>query len=110
MIDAVHLPRRVPAAPGAGRDRASRDLAVVVAHGFTGSWRQPRVAPTPMLVVHGDRDAYFPLEHAYALAEAAGPTATLWVERGFGHAEGACAPALAGRILGWVVEGTREAG
>jgi pimeloyl-ACP methyl ester carboxylesterase len=242
VIDAVHLPRRAPAVPGRGQEPPAGDLAVVLAHGFTGSWRHPRVArvarrlasgagvvgldlrghgasggvstvgdrevldveaavawarrlgyarvatvgfsmggsvvvrhaalhggvaavvsvsapsrwyyrgtpamrrmhwvvetapgrvvarrllgtriagpgwdprpepptscapriaPTPMLVVHGDRDAFFPLEHAYALAEAAGPTSTLWVERGFGHAEGDCAPALAGRILGWVVD------
>ncbi|MGH8866779.1 MAG: alpha/beta hydrolase family protein [Actinomycetes bacterium] len=61
-----------------------------------------RLAPVPLLVVHGDRDAYLPLEHAHALADAAGAHGTLWVERGFGHAEGAISPALAGRILEWV--------
>jgi len=51
------------------------------------------IAPTPLLLVHGDRDEYFPLEHFRALAQAAGPTATPWVVPGVGHAEsGATAP------------------
>ncbi len=37
------------------------------------------IAPTPLLLVHGDRDEYFPLEHFRSLAQAAGPTATAWV-------------------------------
>lgn len=28
------------------------------------------IAPTPLLVVHGDRDAYFPLEHFRSVATA----------------------------------------
>jgi pimeloyl-ACP methyl ester carboxylesterase len=60
------------------------------------------IAPTPFLVVHGDRDAYFPLDHAEQLAAAGGPTATLWVERGFGHAEAAIDDDLTRRIAGWV--------
>ena len=35
-----------------------------------------RIAPTPLLLVHGDRDEYFPLEHFRTLAQAAGPAAT----------------------------------
>jgi pimeloyl-ACP methyl ester carboxylesterase len=61
-----------------------------------------RIPPTPLLLVHGDRDAYFPPEHAIALAAAAGPGADLWLEPGFGHAETAIAPALLDRIAGWV--------
>lgn len=41
----------------------------------------------PLLVVHGDDDAYFPLEHAHRLAGRPGGATTLWVEPGFGHAE-----------------------
>ena len=37
--------------------------------------------------MHGDRDAYFPLDHPRMLAAAAGDTAELWLERGMGHAE-----------------------
>ena len=67
-------------------------------------WPEPpdalaaRVAPTPLLLVHGDRDRYFPLEHARWLAHAAGPTAELWIEPGMGHAEAGATPALLHRV------------
>ncbi|MGK5501167.1 alpha/beta hydrolase [Streptomyces sp. URMC 125] len=62
----------------------------------------PLIAPTPLLVVHGDRDAYFPLDHPLSLAEAADPAATeLWIEHGFGHAENAAPPGLLERIASW---------
>jgi pimeloyl-ACP methyl ester carboxylesterase len=57
----------------------------------------PAVAPLPLLVVHGDRDAYFPVAHARALA-AACPTAELWLEPGLGHAETAVSSALLDRL------------
>jgi pimeloyl-ACP methyl ester carboxylesterase len=60
------------------------------------------VAPTPLLVVHGDRDRLFPLDHAEQLAAAGGATAELWVEPGFGHAEAAASDELVRRIGGWV--------
>jgi pimeloyl-ACP methyl ester carboxylesterase len=62
------------------------------------------IPPTPLLVVHGDRDAYFPLDHPRSLAEAAGPGCELWIERGFGHAENAAAPELLHRIGAWLLE------
>ena len=57
-----------------------------------------RIAPVPVLIVHGDRDGYFPLEHAEALAAAAGTTGELWVVEGFGHAETAATADLLDRI------------
>jgi pimeloyl-ACP methyl ester carboxylesterase len=61
------------------------------------------IPPTPLLVVHGDRDAYFPLDHPLSLAEAAGEGgAELWIEHGFGHAENAADAALLGRIGEWL--------
>ncbi len=71
-----------------------------------------RIAPTPLLLVHGDADHYFPLEHALWLARAAGPGCELWVEPGMGHAEAAATPELVGRIGSWVaaaVHGRPEA-
>jgi pimeloyl-ACP methyl ester carboxylesterase len=63
----------------------------------------PAVPPTPLLIVHGDRDAYFPLDHPLSLAEAAGPGgAELWIEPGFGHAENAADAALLARIGDWL--------
>ncbi|HVF20253.1 MAG TPA: alpha/beta fold hydrolase [Mycobacteriales bacterium] len=57
-----------------------------------------RLAPIPLLVVHGDRDRYFGLEHPRALAGAAGDPVELWIVPGFGHAESAATPALVDRI------------
>ncbi|MCV2490359.1 lysophospholipase [Geodermatophilus sp. YIM 151500] len=59
------------------------------------------VAPTPLLLVHGDRDAYFPVEHFAALARAAGPAATAVVVPGFGHAESGLTVPLVERIGRW---------
>jgi len=61
-----------------------------------------KIAPTPLLVVHGDRDPFFPVDHAQDIYAAAGEPKELWIEPGFGHAEGAIEPALVGRIGGWV--------
>jgi uncharacterized protein len=60
-----------------------------------------RIAPTPLLLVHGDRDEYFPLEHFRTLAQAAGPAATAWVVPGMGHAENGMTAPLAERIGRW---------
>jgi pimeloyl-ACP methyl ester carboxylesterase len=61
----------------------------------------PLIAPTPLLIVHGDSDPYFPLDHPRMLA-AAGP-AELWVEPGMGHAENAADEALLARIADWLM-------
>ncbi|MEU3409706.1 alpha/beta fold hydrolase [Streptomyces sp. NPDC006658] len=63
----------------------------------------PRIAPVPLLVVHGDRDGYFPLDHPRMLAEAAGDHGELWIEAGMGHAEHAADDALLARIGDWAV-------
>lgn len=63
-----------------------------------------KIAPIPYLVVHGDRDAYFPLHHGRELAAA--PGAELWEERGYGHAEAAASRDLVERIGAWVVAHT----
>ncbi len=64
----------------------------------------PRIAPTPLLIVHGDQDGYFPLDHPRMLAAAAGEHGELWVEAGMGHAENAAPEELLGRIGDWVVD------
>jgi dipeptidyl aminopeptidase/acylaminoacyl peptidase len=58
----------------------------------------------PLLVVHGDSDPYFGLEHARMLAGAGGvanPPVELWVEPGMGHAETAMMPDLVDRLDTW---------
>lgn len=57
-----------------------------------------RVAPLPLLVVHGDRDGYFPVAHAEQLAAAAGAPVELWIEPGFAHAESGATPDLLDRL------------
>jgi len=64
-----------------------------------------RIDPTPLLIVHGGRDHYFPVEHAEALHRAAGGGAELWLEEGMGHAETGMTPALVDRIAGWLSGG-----
>ncbi len=61
-----------------------------------------RISPTPLLVVHGDADAYFPLEHAHQLFDSAADPKELWIEPGFGHAENAAEPELLHRIGAWI--------
>ncbi|MFB7517579.1 alpha/beta fold hydrolase [Streptomyces sp. NPDC056144] len=65
----------------------------------------PLIAPVPLLIVHGDRDAYFPLDHPRALAAAGGDAAELWLEPGMGHAENAADAALLARLGDWLVGG-----
>lgn len=63
----------------------------------------PRIAPTPLLIVHGDQDGYFPVDHPRMLAEASGGHAELWLEHGMGHAENAADDELLARIGDWAV-------
>ncbi len=75
------------------------------------------LAATDLLIVHGDADHYFPLEHAHALFEASrqslawrtknvgeevGVRRDLWIESGFGHAEAAVDRDLVDRIGLWL--------
>ncbi|MEO3978448.1 alpha/beta hydrolase [Streptomyces sp. CAU 1734] len=66
----------------------------------------PLIAPAPLLIVHGDRDPYFPLDHPRALAAAAGAgdPVRLWLEPGMGHAENAAGDRLLGRIGAWLAD------
>jgi pimeloyl-ACP methyl ester carboxylesterase len=60
-----------------------------------------RIAPIPLLVVHGDKDPYFPVEHAHQLYQAARRPKELWIVPGFGHAESGSNDALVDRIAAW---------
>lgn len=62
----------------------------------------PRIAPTPLLIVHGTADDYFPAAEVVAMHRACGPSAALWLEEGMGHAESALTPALVDRIRDWL--------
>ncbi|MFF3487619.1 alpha/beta hydrolase [Streptomyces sp. NPDC002701] len=68
----------------------------------------PLIAPTPLLIVHGDRDGYFPVDHPRMLAAASGDHAELWLERGMGHAENAADDELLTRIGEWAARRTER--
>ncbi|MFF2215680.1 alpha/beta hydrolase [Streptomyces antibioticus] len=70
----------------------------------------PGIAPVPLLIVHGDRDGYFPLDHPRTLAAAAGDHGELWLEHGMGHAEHAADDALLARIGEWADRAVPRAG
>lgn len=57
-----------------------------------------RISPIPLLLVHGDSDHYFPVEHPQALYDAAAEPKELWLLEGFGHAESAATPEIVERI------------
>jgi pimeloyl-ACP methyl ester carboxylesterase len=59
------------------------------------------ISPTPLLIVHGDQDVYFPQEHGHQLYDAAKEPREFWLIPGFGHAERHTDNALADRIAAW---------
>jgi pimeloyl-ACP methyl ester carboxylesterase len=63
-----------------------------------------RIPGIPLLVVHGDQDPYFPVEHAQQIFRSAHDPKELWLLPGYGHAEAACSPELTDRIGAWVAE------
>ncbi|MBT2210047.1 alpha/beta fold hydrolase [Actinomadura sp. NEAU-AAG7] len=65
-----------------------------------------RIAPTPFLIVHGDADPFFPLDHAHQLYGEAADPRELWIEPEFGHAETAASPDLIKRIGAWTSAAT----
>jgi pimeloyl-ACP methyl ester carboxylesterase len=65
-----------------------------------------RISPIPLLIVHGDKDLYFPPEHARQLYMAAREPKELWLIPGMAHAEAACDQDLVDRIARWVDQAT----
>jgi fermentation-respiration switch protein FrsA (DUF1100 family) len=64
------------------------------------------IAPVPLLVVHGDQDLFFPVDHAEQIYAAAREPKELWIVPGFGHAETHADNALVDRIGRWVLRAT----
>jgi pimeloyl-ACP methyl ester carboxylesterase len=70
------------------------------------SWEEPespvdvigRIAPAPVVVVHGENDQLFPPVHARALYEAAEEPRHLLIGSRFGHAESGLTPGFARRL------------
>jgi hypothetical protein len=66
-----------------------------------------KIAPVPLLIVHGDQDPYFPPEHARQLYLAAREPKELWLIPGMGHAETASGNDLIDRIARWLDQAVR---
>jgi pimeloyl-ACP methyl ester carboxylesterase len=64
------------------------------------------IAPVPLLIVHGEQDHYFPVEHGRQLFEAAREPKEFWLLPGVGHGESACDDDLADRLARWAAEAT----
>jgi pimeloyl-ACP methyl ester carboxylesterase len=60
------------------------------------------IAPIPLLIVHGDKDEFFPVDHAERIYAAANEPKELWIVPGFGHAERGSGPQLIGQIGRWM--------
>jgi pimeloyl-ACP methyl ester carboxylesterase len=60
------------------------------------------IAPIPLLIVHGDEDQFFPVDHAERIYAAANEPKELWIVPGFGHAERGTGPQLIKRIGRWM--------
>src|SRR5262252_5755808 len=73
-------------------------------------WNPVPVSPTPFLVVHGDQDVFFPVDHAHQLYAAARDPKELWVVPGFGHAERGVDMDLTDRIGRWVQRAAKSPG
>jgi pimeloyl-ACP methyl ester carboxylesterase len=57
-----------------------------------------KIAPTPVLIIHGRDDHFFEEEEAWRLYRRAGEPKGLWLASRFGHAEDGFSPGLAERI------------
>ena len=72
-----------------------------------GRGGEPRIAPTPFLVVHGDQDRVLPGGPCLTSStRAAREPKELWVVPGFGHAERGVSNDLTDRIGRWVQQAT----
>jgi fermentation-respiration switch protein FrsA (DUF1100 family) len=98
-----------------GRLVARKFLNTRISHGRWDPVPMPpadaaaRVAPTPLLIVHGDKDNFFPVEHAEQLFESAHQPKELWIVPGFTHAESGASYALLDRIGRWAQATTTAA-
>ena len=67
-----------------------------------------RIAPTPVIVVHGRDDHFFDEEEAWRLYRAARPPKRLMLATRFGHAEDGLGPGLAARLADRIDESVRS--
>ncbi len=61
-----------------------------------------KVAPIPVLILHGDRDGIVPVEHGRVLFEEAREPKAYWELAGLGHVKSWTDEATRRRLLGWI--------
>lgn len=89
-----------------------RGLARALGFRLTTEWQWPeepedvvgRVAPTPLILVHGTDDHFFDEEQAWRLYRRAGDPKRLLLATRFGHAEDGFSPAFAGLVAARLYE------
>ena len=69
-----------------------------------------RISPVPVLIVHGDKDIFFPPAHGRELYDGAREPKELWLLPGFGHAERSTDESLVDRIAAWVATAVTQRG
>lgn len=69
-----------------------------------------RISPVPVLVVHGEKDIFFPPEHGHELYDGAREPKELWLLPDFGHAERAMEESVVDRIAAWVAKAVTQQG
>lgn len=67
-----------------------------------------RIAPTPLLLVHGDADRYFTPQESLYLHRAS-PGSELWIVPGMGHAESGIDAGTVDRIADWALAAVNPA-
>jgi len=88
------------------RSKAGRGLLRVAGARVAHPWPEAedpvdlvgRIAPTPVVIVHGLEDHYFDVEQGWMLYRAAGEPKKLLLSSGFGHAEDGYTAAFAKRL------------
>lgn len=79
-------------------------LSLTVADDFRPLDAAPRVAPIPLLIIHGDRDAVVPVHHSRQLFEVAQEPKSLWIIANTAHIQALDAPVVRDRLVGWLKE------
>ena len=106
IVDSAFASYRQIAGEKAAACLCTGPLQGVIADGFAGlderfmpeTWA-PRVAPVPLLVLHGGRDPLVPLEHGRRLHAVAGDPKGYWEVQGAGHVRAFSSAGLRAELL-----------
>jgi fermentation-respiration switch protein FrsA (DUF1100 family) len=77
-------------------------LALVIDDDYSPIRSVQRIAPTPLLLIHGTRDTIVPADHARLLFDAAGEPRTLWLVPEAGHIGSLQRPDIRDRLIDYL--------